>query len=123
MFVKEERIPISLDSEDKPYEERNVIYIKPKMDYGTVARVQDAAARVEVDSKGDAKATMEMLVGSYNVALLTENIVGWSGPAFEGVPCTADNIKRLDPDDPLVNRVLAEINVRNTRRKVDPKGL
>lgn len=121
MFVKDERIPVSLDSADMPHEERNIIYIKPKLNFGEKARVTDAL--ITVKSSGDKNADMEILAGTGNLALLTECIVAWSGPAFAGMPCNAANIGRLDPDEPLVEAVLVEINKRNfTREAVDPKG-
>lgn len=122
MFVKDERIPVSLDSVDLPHEERNVIYIKPKLNFGEKARVTDAL--ITVKSSGDKSADMEILAGTGNLALLTECIVAWSGPAFAGMACNAANIGRLDPDEPLVEAVLAEINRRNfSREAIDPKGL
>jgi len=47
------------------------------------------------------------------MALLTHNILGWQGPSFASVSCTPSNIAMLDQDEPLVGRVLQEINDRN----------
>lgn len=38
--------------------------------------------------------------------LLSIIIAGWEGPAFEGVPCTAENIARLNMADPLVQEAI-----------------
>ena len=58
--------------------------------------------------------------GAYQMALLKHNITGWAGPAFQGVPCTAAMIERLDPDEPLVQRTLEEIGRLNPLRKETP---
>lgn len=102
MFVSDK--PVAITEGD------NTIYIKPKMDFGTRNAVIGAAAHVDFS---DGKPEAGMDIGSYQTALLELNIVGWSGPAFEGVPCTAVRIRRLDPDEPLVVRVLEEIAARN----------
>lgn len=113
MFVKRESVAVFL-----PEDPENIIFIRAKMDVGTRGRVQDAAAKVTV--KAGANHDMAVLVGAYNVALLTENIVTWQGPAFEGVPCTPETIATLDPDEPLIDRVLSEIGTRNAK-STDPK--
>lgn len=109
MFVDTKaRVPVSLDG--------NTIYIKAKMDFGTVAAVQD-----EIKATGTESADMQFeRLGSYRMALLTNNIVGWEGPAFldekgKVIPCTRENIRRLDPQDPLVEMVAAEIGERNRK--------
>lgn len=94
----------------------NVIFIRPKMDFGTKQKVIGAATRIIQDqrSKRQSKdATVDIDVGAYNMALLTNNILAWQGPAFAGVACTPTNIAMLDQDEPLVGRVLQEINDRN----------
>lgn len=116
MFVKRESVAVFL-----PEDPENIIFIRTKMDVGTRGRVQDAAAKVTVKSGADPD--MAVLVGAYNVALLTENIVTWQGPAFEGVPCTPETIATLDADERLVARVLDEIGVRNAKASNDPKGM
>jgi len=88
----------------------NTILIKPKMDFGTKQRCMDALAAV---GREQGEMDMELRLGAYQLALMVENVVGWQGPAFTGVACNAANIGRLDPDEPLVDQVLAEIVKRN----------
>jgi hypothetical protein len=97
-------------------EQGNTIWIRAKMDVATKNRVHDAIAAVD----GASDDVVELHLGSYNTALLVHNIVAWEGPAFgdargRTVPCTRQNIERLDPDEPLVTQVLGEISRRNVR--------
>lgn len=97
-------------------EKGNTVWIRAKMDVATKGVVQDEIAAV---GTGDAD-SVEIHTGSYNTALLVHNILDWEGPAFvdEGgrpVRCTPQHIKRLDPDEPLVDKVLEEIQRRNLR--------
>lgn len=102
MFIDSQaRVPVTLDG--------NTIYIKAKMDLATRSAVQD-----EIAAKGAGSDEVEVRgIGSYRMALLVHNIVGWEGPAFEGVTCNRTNIMRLDPEEPLVEAVAAEIGERN----------
>lgn len=99
--------------------EMDVIFIRAKMDYGTTQRVIGAATKVMVQSGRRKTARtkakdMAMDVGAFQVALLVLNVLDWQGPSFVGVPCVPTNIERLDPSEPLVQRVLTEIGERNT---------
>jgi hypothetical protein len=118
MFVTEGRVAIT---EHGPIEEAaitptmDVMFIRARMDYGTVQRVVGAAAKVSGAAKKGQKAkrTIDMNAGEYGIALLVHNVLGWQGPSFGAVPCTPANIERLDPRKPLVKKVLEEINERN----------
>ena len=113
-FISIEAVPVHTD--DDP---ANVIYIKPKMDYATLTKVRSAV----VGAKG-AGASMEIGfdLAAANLALLTNNIVRWSGPDFDSMPCNAENIGRIDPDDPLLDKVLTEINERNPQGQKSPNA-
>lgn len=100
---------------------RNTIYIKAKMDVSTRAAVQNEMRAAGTD---EAEEFVMTHIGSYRLALLTHNIVGWEGPDFEGVPCTRTNIGRLDPSEPLVIKVSQEIGERNaSRESPDPNAV
>lgn len=122
MFVSNEPVPVSV-----PDDPSNIIYIRPKMDFGTKQRVQNAMLQITLGQAGNSSTT-PLDMAEYNIALLTANIVRWEGPAFVGpdgkpVPCTPANIERLDGDEPLVDAVMAEINRRNKGREdSDPKS-
>ena len=103
MFVNGQSVPMT--------DGANTIQIRPKMDFGTRGMCLDALAAVSQESRG--KTTTNLHFGAYQVALLQHNIVAWSGPAFAGMACTPENVSRLDPDEPLVVRVLEEIARRN----------
>lgn len=115
-FVSDERVPVYLDEDPS-----NIIYIRPKMNIGIQNRVMSSVASFK---GGDVAQGVEFNIGAYNIALLTCNVVGWQGPDFDNVECTPANIERLDPDDPLLDRVLGEINTRNAKKKdaPDPKA-
>lgn len=120
MFVKDERIPVyEFDHYDEGvlHEQRNVIYIRPRMNFGQEQTYLDALLKSEIHGGAT---TSEYLLGKSNMALMTLNIVAWEGPAFRDVACTEENILRLDGKEPLVERTLAEINRRNTKQRNDP---
>lgn len=117
MFVeKNAKVPIT--------EGENTIFIVPKMDYGRKQNVISASTKFSLSGEANFDS------GEWRIALLTHNIVGWQGPAFETagggrIPCNAENIMRLDPTEPLVLKVVAEIDRRNAEPKLpddaDPK--
>lgn len=120
-FVSRDEVPVTLDDESVPFEERNIIFIKPKMDFGTKQIVQDAVRKMT--TTGDGQMLTEIEIGAGNTALLHHNVVRWQGPGFQAMPCTPENIDRLDPDLPLLERVLEEINARNApKEKDDPNS-
>lgn len=110
-FVSKERVPVQVEGDP------NTVYIKPKMDYGTRQRVMSAGAHLK-QRDGGADPTADFDLGAYNIALLTENVVGWEGPQLDSLPCTPENILTIDPDDPLLEAVLKEINDRNVSKAV-----
>lgn len=113
----------------------NIIFIRPKMDYGTRQRVLGSAAKLvqvtagnrkqrraaAVKKRGDTN-DVQFDIGAYQIALLVHNILDWQGPAFAGYACLAANIETLNPDEPLVQRALQEISDRNTDPNADDEG-
>lgn len=114
MLLKDERATVTDDA-------GNSVTIRAKMNYQTRGRVMDAM--LDVTGAG----AQSVHVGAGNMALLEHNILAWEGPAFTDpatgrpYPCTAENIRSLDPDEPLVDKVLAEINRRNQKAAASPK--
>ena len=108
MFVSNERVPVSVDGE-------NTIFIRAKMSYGVKQKVQTAILHVTRGMDSESLENIPLDIGAANIALLVHNILDWAGPAFADVECTPANIERLDPDESLVDAVLAEINRRNTQ--------
>lgn len=110
--------------------EMDVMFIRPKMDYGTRQRVIGAASKL-VDKKIEGnrherraarkagKKDVDVDIGAYQLALLAQNILGWQGPSFANVSCVPANIERLDTDEPLVAMVLKEIGERNAGTAAD----
>lgn len=114
MFVSKEAIPITLDNE-------NFIFIKQKLNFGEKMRVQKAALRIEATgAKSEFKTEYD--AAAYQTQLLLESIVRWHGPAFENRACNAANIAELDPTDPLLDKVIAEVSERNKTKSDDPKA-
>lgn len=119
-FVKAERIPISDD-------EGNTIWIRGKMDVGTVGKVKAAAFTMIVKAGKDPDEDTPLSVGAYETALLQYNIVAWEGPGFldergKLIPCNPLKIAELDPDDLLLKEALEEIGRRNVQKaSPDPK--
>lgn len=110
MFVDTSRIPVTADGEidhSLVTPDLDVIYIRKKMDFGTVQKVISAMAKI---TGGDG-ASFD--IGAYQLALAEQNILDWSGPAFAGVPCLPKNILRLDPTEPILIATLNAIGARN----------
>jgi hypothetical protein len=107
MLIKDMRVPVD-DGKG------NVIMIRGKMDFATQARVLDSSIGIDAG-----KGTPEFSFFRGRTALLEHNILDWSGPDFIdpdtglAYPCTAENIRRLDPGEPLVAKVLDELDRRN----------
>jgi hypothetical protein len=125
MFVSNEPVRIVADGcEHLPESEADAIYIKPKMDFGTKQRVMSEAVHLSqangVEMGGGMR--MDIQIGAYQTALLVHNVVRWSGPSFQDVACEKANILRLDPDEPLVEKVLREIGSRNAEKKRRPES-
>lgn len=113
-------------------DEMNVIFIRPKMDFGTSQKVIGAAAKMidqgklknpsarnmrRQQKRGKADFQPSFDLGAYNVALMVNNILGWQGPEFISVYCNEENISALNQSQPLVSRVLKEINDRNVTKQ------
>lgn len=111
MFVGKGRVDVVADDDTG-----NTITIIERMNYKQRSRVERETLKVSMD--GDSVGDMEL--GAVNLMLLKVNIVAWRGPAFDGVPCTEQKIEELDPDEPLIEKVLAEINTRNKKKVSDP---
>lgn len=127
------RVPVSIDPDGTPDDERNTVYIASKMTIHEQAAVQDAILSVDFDiatlEKAQAEAAakgmlpQQVLMGKVSpsqqqLALLIANIKAWSGPGFEfedgsTVPCTAEWIRRFDPSSELMTAVLIKIDELN----------
>jgi hypothetical protein len=102
-FVQGERVPVS-DGQD-------TIWILPKMNFAQREQAEDAIRRISASTT--AAAGVEVNVGAYRIALLRINVVAWEGPGFDGMKCTPEQVEQLDPDDPLLEKVMQEIAQRN----------
>ncbi len=113
----------------------DVIYIRAKMTRRLRGEVQQELLSLQIRqdvsgrSNGAGRADdQEMVVDAkisallQQAALLRANIVGWGGPSFDAVPCTAAAVDLLDPELPLVNAVLAEIDRLNTPATKTPEA-
>jgi hypothetical protein len=113
IFVDKKPVPITVDGV-------NTIYIRARMGYGIEQKVIGDATTFKQEA-GKQKQTVEVNIGAYNMALLTNNILRWEGPEFGGIPCTPENIALLNDEDPLVEKVLGEIAERNRSKKAEAK--
>ena len=108
IFLSEsERVRVAL-----PDDPENAIYIRPRMNIGQKNRVQGASLTMGADGK------TALNVGAGQNALMEVNFVAWEGPKFalpngKPAPCTPQYQQQLDPNDPLVQLALKEINDRN----------
>jgi hypothetical protein len=95
-----------------PDDPENAIYIRPRMNMGQKNRVQGASLTMGTDGK------TALNVGAGQNALMEVNFVAWEGPKFalsngKSAPCAPKYQQLLDPNDPLVQLALKEINDRN----------
>ena len=112
-FVDDPPFPIKefeegtvLDEEGEP-KKPNIVWIKPRMDVATQAKVQNATLILGKDNQP------EFRIGDHGVALLVYNIVRWEGPDFDKWPCTPEWIRKLYRSEPFIERVYEEIASRN----------
>jgi hypothetical protein len=123
----------SLPEEDRG--EVNAVWTDVEMGAFKKSVVTDATIRIGRsigdDVIVDGKVSMDMAFyqGAYQMALLLHNVQSWVGPMFRdanggAVPCRPDSINRLDPGDPLVQRVVQSLMRRNGagRRSPDPNS-
>lgn len=91
----------------------NVITIRARMSVEIAGRVSSEIAKLGANNQP------ELYLGAHTTALLLHNILGWSGPDFDGLPCTPENIRALPPaaSDPFIEKVVNEIGERNKRRE------
>lgn len=106
-----------------PDEPENVVWVRRKMDLGTRNRVQDALMTLDNMNSDGTGGVMSLNLGKSNTVLMQNNIVRWEGPKFRDdngmpIPCTPYMIENIDPDDPLVDAVLARINELNKKQEV-----
>lgn len=103
------RRPVRVEHESQPGE---YIEIKPKLSEGDRRTLQDRA--FSVSAKGD-KVEATIRAGEWQFALLELSIVGWHLLDEDGQPVEfkPGRVADLDPDSPLVDRVLAEVAARN----------
>lgn len=119
IFVSKEKVPVTIDGV-------NVVYIRSKMSLGVRNKVQDALLSVGTINGTQAE-DVSVQLGKQQSVLLSHNIVAWEGPLFRDdvtqqmMPCIPENILELDPDDPLVEKVLQTISDRNTKKDIVPK--
>jgi hypothetical protein len=95
----------------------NVVWIRSKMDIRTAALV--SSDMVKMTGGGGVFAII-----AHEVCLARRNIKRWAGPDFTGpdgkiIPCTPDNIDKLDPNEPLYADVVAKIKELNKRKEAE----
>ena len=90
------------------------VEIKAKLDVGGRGQLLDAIMRIEPGA-GGAETGIEFRAGQYQGALLGAAVVGWRllDDGGQEVPFKPELVGQLDPDDPLVDAVYAEIVRRN----------
>lgn len=106
----------------------NTIWVKRRMDFGTQSAVEDTMTRIAM--KDGQVGEVHFTLGAQKLALAIHNIVGWKGPAFSDeatgqlMPCTPENIRRLDPAFPLLLQAQDRITQLNQPHKdtVDPNS-
>ena len=119
-FVSKQAVRIEID--ERPGE---WVEIKAKLSVGARGKLTDNIMSVK-GGKGGNEADVDFHAGRYLAATLEASIVDWHLFDEDGkeVPFKRDLIAELDPDDALIDKVLAEINERNPTLggKKEPDG-
>jgi hypothetical protein len=91
----------------------NCIVVRARMNVEIAGQVQDEMR------KRNAASGMDGEQGVASVALLVHNILSWSGPDFDDLPCTPANIASLPPAtlDPFIEKVINTIATNNRKRE------
>jgi hypothetical protein len=87
----------------------NIIVIRARMTVEIAGKVGSELIKLGTDNK------TESHFGAHTGALLLHNILSWSGPDFDDLPCTPANIRALpsSESDPFIAKVVEEIARRN----------
>lgn len=116
MFVTEDLDAVTVGAD--------TVWVRTRLDFGRQSAFMDEL-RAVVGSSADLFAHL----GSLNLALMAHLVARWEGPAFRDaqgntIPCTPEMIRRLDPEDPLVEATLRAVNRYNplTRSGPAPKS-
>lgn len=90
----------------------NIIVIRARMSVEIAGRVGSEMTKLGADNRP------ELHAGAHTGALLLHNILSWSGPDFDDLPCTPENIRALPSanSDPFIEKVVNEIGERNKPR-------
>lgn len=97
----------------------NCMIIRGRMSVDIAARVASELMQLGADNKP------ALNVGAHVMALLLHNILDWSGPDFDGLPCTPANIRALPmpESDLFIEKVANAIGERNVRAASPKKEL
>lgn len=98
----------------------NWMEIREKMDLDTRGKVTGSMIKVGADAAGQTQVDFDLAANQK--ATLLYNILAWGGPDLEdddGRPLSINEqtVGQLDPDQPLVGKVMDEIARRNPVRK------
>lgn len=111
---------------------QNTIHVRSRIDFQTYAKIEESLMKLEMTtSKASQNGTAKdgddgVTIGArytrsgQSLAVLQECVMGWEGPLFsdargQPVPCTRKAIAMLDPNHPLVKKVLEELDQRNAQ--------
>lgn len=121
-FAPKDEVAVWLpEDENVPFEQRDVVWIKSRMDYGTERKVMSALSKIKM-AQGDEAPHGEVDLASQNFVLLQHNIIRWQGPGFDGRKFSPEALAELNSDDALMERALEEINKRNLPKQKEGEG-
>ena len=91
------------ENQHLPRQKRDHIVVRAKMDFDTLAKVQDELLNIQLrmDAQGEETGQdfeAQVSVPSYNVALLRHNIVKWGGPGFHEEAVDEDGNPLVDEE-------------------------
>ncbi|MBE2197530.1 MAG: hypothetical protein IAE79_02895 [Anaerolinea sp.] len=128
-----QKVEIALDDDNR-------VWVRARMDLRTQTAVETDLMKIRVSSEQMGKAqngripSMDIVfsLSAQKMILMKHNVVRWAGPAFESdgrlVPCTPENIERLDPVDcgdwiDLVAERIGTLNRRQTAIVTPPEAM
>jgi len=105
-FVDNRPVAVRLCEDD-----RECVYIKGKLGTADRNRLTDALLDIDREAAAGGAGAMALRSGRYLQALLEISVVGWVAFDADGheIPFSLEQLRLWDPDDPLLDKVYAEI--------------
>ena len=105
----------------------NTIWIRPQLTFYEKGELEESSIRLEMtpgrDESEGMKISTRVTASTQNAFLLEMCVQSWEGPAFEDedgpIPCLPEYIRMLSPTEPLIQKVIREIDRYNQPQNIE----